>query len=201
MTSTNFTIDAYNQNAKKISEKFQSIDVRVDDIARALELSGVTKDARVLELGSGDGRDAAEIIKHAAWYRGVEPSEGLIEIARTNVPEAVFELTTAQEYTYPENLDVVYASASLLHVDKEDIAGVFQRVAEALRPGGVFYLSLKYADAYKSEVTDDQWGRRQFYYYDLSTLEAVANGAFERAYTDYQNRGETRWITVVFRKI
>ena len=39
--------------------------------------------------------------------------------------------------------DGVWASACLLHVPREELAGIFGRIRRALKPFGVFYASFK----------------------------------------------------------
>jgi len=59
---------------------------RIEDIERAIQLSGANDEASVVEIGCGDGGDAAEIIPRVPSYLGVDPSVGLLEIARKRLP-------------------------------------------------------------------------------------------------------------------
>lgn len=130
------TIDTYNRSAKELSKYFNGIGSRIKDIKLAFGLAGNPKNARVVEIGCGDGRDAKEIVKRAEWYEGFDISEELIKIARQAVPQAHFKVADAANYTFPAYLDVVFAFASLLHLNKTEVRAILDRVHKALNPGG-----------------------------------------------------------------
>ena len=132
------TIETYDESAEALAGYFKGIGPRVYDIELALKLANMITSARAVEIGCGDGRDATEIIKRVEWYEGFDPSEGLLKIARQKLPQASFVRADALIYNYPSNLDVIYAFASLLHVNKGDLKTVFEKAAKALRKGGIF---------------------------------------------------------------
>src|SRR5690606_11564639 len=91
--------------------------------------------ARILELGCGDGREAARMIA-----RGFEvvPSDGTPEMARLaserlgrEVPVMRFDELDARE-----EFDAVWSQAALLHVPEAELPDVLARVHRALKPGG-----------------------------------------------------------------
>lgn len=194
------TIETYDASAKELAEYFRGIGSRIDDIELGLKLASAT-DARVMEIGCGDGRDAAEIVKRVAWYEGCDPSKGLLAIARHKLPEASFVEADALSYEYPSNLDVIYAFASLLHVNRNDMPAVFAKAATALRTGGVFYISLKERATYTEEVKKDQYGERMFYLYTAPLIKELAGDAFRTVHEDHHRHGNTDWFTIAFKKI
>lgn len=149
------TIETYDRSARALADYFKGIGPRVADIRRGLELACAADEARVVEIGCGDGRDAAEIIPRVRWYEGFDPSQGLLAIAKEKLPEASFMLADAFSYTYPNNLDVVFSFASLLHSPKEEVSLVCKKVAASLRIGGIFYISLKESASYQIEEKED----------------------------------------------
>lgn len=188
--------EVYNQSAERLATYFASIGARIEDIERGLELAGKTTGARVVEIGCGDGRDAAEIIKRVGWYEGIDPSEGLLEIARQKVGNGSFVLANALSYEYPKDLDIVFAFASLLHVNRDDIQEVFQKVSRSLHPDGILYLSLKERSDYTEEIKEDEYGKRMFYYYTPELIEQLAGSAFQATYLGRQTIGHTDWFTL-----
>lgn len=194
-------IKAYDDSAQKLAEYFNGIGSRIEDIECALELANKNNGARVIEIGCGDGRDAMEIIKRVAWYEGFDPSAGLLDIAKKKAPHTSFILADASSYKYPTNLDVVYAFASLLHINQSDLPDVFEKVSKSLRIGGVFYISLKERDSYIEEIKDDDYGQRMFYYYNPSIIEHLAGNDFTSIYEDHQMIGKTRWFTIALKKL
>ena len=86
----NKTVETYDQSAEQLAEYFKGIGPRVDDIECALNLAGNPHSARVIEVGCGDGRDAEEIVKRVKFYEGIDPSEGLLALAKRKVPDTTF---------------------------------------------------------------------------------------------------------------
>ena len=194
-------IEVYNKSAVTLAQYFKGIGPRVADIKRALALADAKRDARVVEIGCGDGRDALEIMKHIAWYQGFDPSAGMLAIAKKAAPQASFILADGLTYDYPSNIDVVYAFASLLHVNKEVFPKVCQKVSAALRLNGIFYISLKERDKYSEEVKKDAHGERMFYYYTPSLVQTLSGKNFTATYEDHQIIGQTKWFTIALRRI
>lgn len=196
----NRNIETYNDSAEKLAEYFNGIGARTDDIELALKLAHRRNEARVLEIGCGDGRDAEEIVKRVEWYEGVDPSSGLLTIARQRLPDTSFIEADALSYDYPDNLDVIFAFASLLHVNKEDLTTVFDMGYEALLEGGIYYLSLKERPEYTEEVKTDDYGERMFYYYNVDLIKEVAGTGFQAVHESHQTIGNTDWFTLALKK-
>lgn len=196
------TLETYNKSAKELSEYFRGIGSRVDDIDRGLQFAGKRDgDADVLELGCGDGRDAAEIAKKCKTYLGIDYSEGLIALARKMVPKAKFEVMSMTEFDYPkEGYDVVFAFASILHVSRDELAGLLSKIASSLRPEGIFYISSKEANDYKEEWKEDQYGKRLFYFYNQEVIEGLGGQDFEVVYSHRGIHGKTQWFELALKK-
>jgi trans-aconitate methyltransferase len=194
------TIQTYDESAEALAAYFNDIGSRTHDIELGLRLADVDMNARVVEIGCGDGRDAEEIIKRSAWYEGFDPSEGLLTIARKKLPNASFVKADALTYQYPKNVDVIYAFASLLHVNREDIKLVLIKAAETLRKGGIIFISLKERPSYTEEVKEDRHGKRMFYHYNPAIVKDLAGDAFTSVHEDHQKIGHTDWFTLALKK-
>jgi SAM-dependent methyltransferase len=195
------TIQTYDTSADALAQYFAGHGARTDDIDRALELAGAGTDARVVEIGCGDGRDAAEIIPKVGWYEGFDPSQGMLQIARRKLPKASFVEADALRYDFPENLDVVFAFASLLHVNRRDFTAVSQKVGAALRPGGIFYLELQERDTYQEELQTEPFGPRMFYFYNPQVVEDIAGMSFSATHEDHYAIGSKHWFTLALQKV
>lgn len=196
------TLQAYDQHASEFADYFKGIGPRVDDIKLALELAGKSDGtADVLEIGCGDGRDAAEILKHVNSYVGIDYSKGLLDIAVSSAPRVDFRLQDLRTYDYPaESYDVVFAFASLLHVSKEEPGAVIKSVDRSLRMGGIFYISLKYSPEYKEAWKEDSRGKRLFYYYNSEIITDLSAGLLTPVYSSQETIGDTDWFEVALRK-
>ena len=193
-------IKIYDDSAQELANHFNSTGVRVDDIELGLKLAGADKSSTVIEIGCGDGRDAQEIVKRVGQYEGFDPSKGLLEIAKKNLPNTSFVVADALSYNYHQNVDVIFAFASLLHVNKTDLAIVFKKVAKSLRAGGVFYISLKERQAYSEEIKKDQYGERMFYYYNVELIKKIAANLFMIVHEVHYSMNKTDWFTVALKK-
>jgi SAM-dependent methyltransferase len=98
--------------------------------------------ALVLELGCGNGQDAAAML--ARGFRA-DPTDGSPEMAaqasaRLGRPVRVMPFDALDaEAVY----DAVWAHACLLHVPWAGLPGVLRRIRRALKPGGLFEASYK----------------------------------------------------------
>ena len=129
-------------------------------------LERLTPGARILELGCGAGRDAAEMEARGFC---VDATDGVPEMAaqaaaRLGRPVRVLRFDALDaEQTY----DGVVAAYSLLHVPRAGLVDVLGRVWRALQPGGWHVATYKCGGA----EGRDQLGR---YYNYLSEAEARA---------------------------
>lgn len=194
------TVNTYDYSANELAEYFTGIGARVDDIELGLQLSGSKDDIQVVEIGCGDGRDATEIVPRVSSYVGVDPSEGLLEIARKRLPDVTFVKADALSYNYPENIYAIFAFASLLHVNKSDMQIALEKASRCLRSGGIYYISLKERDDYTEEVKNDQYGERMFYYYSPSIIKDLSAQWFDVVHEDHQQIGHTAWFTIALKR-
>lgn len=194
------TIDTYNKSAEELAAYFQGIGARKQDINKAFELMGSKENPLVIEIGCGDGRDAAEITKRTNNYVGFDISEGMIKVAKRNLPKAQFEVSDAMDFIFPHDTDLVFAFASILHLDKEELSILFQRIEKVLKPGGIIYISTKYMPEYTSSIKKDTHGERLFYFYNSDLIKEIAGKNFSSAAEDRQLIGSTNWLTIALRK-
>ena len=198
----NETLDTYNRSANQLSEYFKGIGTRVKYVELALELAG-KKDGSgsVLELGCGDGRDAVEIIKRVRSYTGIDYSTGLVGLAKQLLPSADFRVIDMQNYDYPSNsYDVVFAFASILHIERSSLKELIEKVARSLKSGGIFYISTKYAYHYKKEWKQDDHGKRLFYFYNRHIIAELGKEFFEVATSEVEIIRDRPWVEMALRK-
>jgi len=102
-------------------------------------------DARVLDAGCGSGRDAKAFLEMGYQVKAFDASSAMVELARkhTGLPVKVMSFA---EVDWKEEFDGIWCCASLLHVPAVELPGVMRRLADALKPGGVWYVSFKYGD-------------------------------------------------------
>ena len=164
-------------------------------------LSRLPPGGTVLELGTGNGRDAAAML--AAGF-AVTPSDASPELAaqaeaRLGLPVRIMAFDELDDI---EAYDGVWACAALLHAPREELTEDLAHVHRALRPGGVFVASFKAGTG----EGRDQFGR-YYNYPNRATLEdhyASAAPWAELAITERLGSGydgqPTLWYWVTARR-
>lgn len=93
--------------------------------------------ANVLDLCCGDGVDAGYFTQQGAKVVGIDASEGLINLARTDYPHIRFDVGLAEQLPYEnEQFDVVYSKYAIM--TSADMQPIFNEAHRVLKPGGVF---------------------------------------------------------------
>lgn len=143
MTPTpNFTLDYYNKNARKYFDRTIKIDYQ-----RSYDpfLAFIPPAGSILDVGCGAGRDSKYFLEQGFSVTSLDASEELVKIASSYTGQPVRHMTF-NEINFTNTFDGVWAVASLLHVPSNEIGNIFQKIAQALKPGGIFYASFRWGD-------------------------------------------------------
>lgn len=105
------------------------------------------------------------------------------------------------ELDYVDEFDGVWACASLLHLEREDLPDVFWKIRRAIREGGVFYCSFKYGTS--------SYERNGRFFTDLDE-ESFISLASETGFSSLdlfrsedvrKNRSGEQWLNAISRKV
>ncbi len=155
--------------------------------------------ARVLDAGCGSGRDAKAFLEMGYQVEAFDASSAMVELAREHTGLQV-QLMTFADVEWKEEFDGIWCCASLLHVPAVELPGVMGKLADALKPGGVWYVSFKYGDG-EREVD----GRR-FTDMDKTSLEKLFGEVLEieviKQWVTKDRRPEREevWLNGILRK-
>lgn len=100
----------------------------------------------ILELGTGSGRDARAMLDAGYVVDATDGSAELAAIASGVLGQPV-RVLRFEELDAVAAYDGIYASASLLHVPRDGLPDVLDRIWTALKPGGVVWASFKAGNA------------------------------------------------------
>lgn len=129
-------------------------------------IGAMPEGARVLELGAGSGRDAAEMLNHGLDIDPTDASPQLAAEASIRIGRPV-RILRFSELDAEAAYDGVWACASLLHAPAAELTDDLARIYRALKPGGLFVASFK---AGNGEGRD---GLGRYYNYpDRDTLQS-----------------------------
>jgi cyclopropane fatty-acyl-phospholipid synthase-like methyltransferase len=101
-------------------------------------LQQLPTDAKVLDLGCGDGKPILEyFIKHEINVLGVDASEQMIGLAKINFPSTRFLLKDMRELDLDEKFDAIIAWHSFFHLPAADQPDMFNIFRRHLNPNGI----------------------------------------------------------------
>lgn len=132
--------DYYQQNAQRFFD--ETVDVDMSAVYQPF-LALLKPGARILDAGCGSGRDAKAFSERGYAVDAFDASAELAERAERLIGRPV-EVMRFQELTAVEQYDGIWCCASLLHVPEKELPEVMALLANALKPGGVWYVSFKY---------------------------------------------------------
>ena len=128
---------------------------------------------KVLEIGSGAGKDAQALIQMGYEYTGTDASKGLIDLAQQRNPGAKFENKSVFDLDYPDNtFDGFWTAATLLHIPKSRIDEALGTIRRVVKPGGVGFISLKQGEGEKEDPNTGRW----FSYYSRDEFADILEG-------------------------
>jgi SAM-dependent methyltransferase len=106
-------------------------------------LSHVPAGGVVLDAGCGAARDALAFRRLGYQVEAFDASPALAALAEAHLGQPVAVLRV-EDLDRQGCFDGIWACASLLHVQLAGLPEVLARLAAALKPGGVLYVSFKY---------------------------------------------------------
>lgn len=135
----------YNKNAQNYFDATFTI-----DMTKAYErfLSDISAGGRILDAGSGSGRDTLEFLRRGYDVEAFDASSRLAKLSskRTGVDARVLRF---QEFQEEIKYDGIWACASLLHVPETELPMVLQKLVRSLNDGGTFYASFKIGNGFR----------------------------------------------------
>jgi SAM-dependent methyltransferase len=156
----NRTIDYYNTNAPNLARRYEGADVK--KMQQQL-LETFPEGSRLLEIGSGSGREAAFLLAHRRDVRCIEASESMVIEALRIHPELegriVCGMVPGSFPSDPAGFEGIYAVASLMHLAAEPLTETLHRIRAALKPGGRFLFSVPLQRPGLDETGIDTGGR------------------------------------------
>lgn len=169
------TLQFYRDNAEAYAAWKKAPSTRLGNFLALLPPGG-----SILELGCGAGNHAAVMLAEGFAVRVTDGSPEMAGIAARRLGHPV-ETLRFDELDEQEAHDGVWASASLLHVPRDDLAGILGRIHRALKPSGVFYASYKVGEG---EARDSVG--RYYSYVSPEWLDATyaASGAWIKLASD-----------------
>lgn len=167
------TLAAYNAHGTTWSAAHHDQGWWKPEIARLQQL---LPSGKILEIGSGSGRDALDLTAVGYEYVGTDIADGLLEVARKNAPGLTFLKQSVYDLDFPKkNFDGFWCCATLLHVPRSRIDEALQRIRHCIKAGGVGFVSVKPGEGGRVIPDDFSEGKtgRFFAFYTMSEFHTV----------------------------
>jgi len=136
------TIDYYDKNATEYSESTIGVDFSA---TQERFLRYIPSHAKILDFGCGSGRDTKCFLDKGYDVDAIDGSKEFCRIASAYTGIDVKQMLF-QDFAAINEYDGIWACASILHLQWDDLAKVLHKMTEALKAGGFIYTSFKYGD-------------------------------------------------------
>ncbi len=149
----------------------------------------------VVDLGSGGGLWARELLRAGYRVLGIDISEAMVEIARQKAPGAEFRVGSLFEAEIPP-CDAVTAISEVLNYlfdpenEERGLDRLFGRVHEALKPGGVLVFDVLGPGQVPPGTASRGWSAGEDWAVLSEREEDPARGTMERRIVSFRKVGE-----------
>lgn len=191
------TINYYDRNAEEFFRETVAIDMSTiyEPFLKQIPAGG-----KVLDVGCGSGRDSLYFLQKGFDVAAFDASAEMVckatELSKLNVLQMSFE-----EMDWTEDFDGIWACASLLHLSKNELGNIFEKLLNALKAGGILYASFKQGTGEAVE------NGRLFSYYAVdelrNILKRVGSNEIEKCWKNNDARRvkqKQTWINLLIRK-
>lgn len=187
------TLQSYEQSAREYDKLVDPH--RPPHIQKALQrlVDAVPPGGRILEVGSGPGRDADVLESLGLTVRRTDATQAFVDLMAQRGKRAELLNVVTDELGGP--YDGVLAMGVLIHVDRDQIDAVLRKIRTALRPGGAFLAAMRKGEG---DTTGGYhtvcWTRERF------TGRLAAAGLSVLWDADSVGRDGNHWVTYLARR-
>ena len=136
------TIDYYDKNVNEFFET--TVNADMSEQYNFFE-KYLYKGAILLDCGCGSGRDTKYFLEKGYDVTAIDGSNELCmkaaKLTGIDIKHMLF-----QDINFDNRFDGIWACASLLHLDKEDLIDVINKLKVSMTSNGVLYVSFKYGE-------------------------------------------------------
>lgn len=189
------TIDYYNKNAQTYYNLTANVDMKAlcDKF-----LKYVIPGGKIIDIGSGSGRDIKYFRSKGYKAKGIDASYELCRISKEQGLDV--ENVSIQDWIPKECYDGIWANASLVHITLEELEDFLVKAKGCLKKKGIIYVSMK--AGLKNER--DEKGRF-FCLFDESFLLSILNRnpglqIVDKWYSqDIFSRKDFKWLNILLK--
>lgn len=198
---TTRTTEAYDRIAERYAEYWSERKF----VERPLMLFGglLAESDRVLDAGCGPGYDGALLRHRGLYVIGLDRSHGMLLAGRERYPGPYVQGDLRSIPLPSQSMNGVWASASLLHLPRDEFYQALHECARVLASGGLIYISLREGEGerWQAEVWGEDYQRFYTYWQEDALDEALAAEGFTTMIAGWRDRDDPLvWLNRVMRK-
>lgn len=170
------TVSAYEKHAKNFEESTKDFTLNYKIKCAELFIKSLPG-TRILDLGSGPGRDSAFFKEKKLKPICLDISQEMVKLCRQKNLEAV--VGDLENLPFQENsFDGVWAHTSLLHMPKKELPIVLNKIKNILNLDGLIYIGMKEGDFEGFLESDKYPGSKRFFaLYSDKELREILNSS------------------------
>ncbi|MCH4886521.1 class I SAM-dependent methyltransferase [Acidaminobacter sp. JC074] len=188
------SIEYYNTH----SNRFINDTVQADMTALYKKFESYVNSGHILDLGCGSGRDSF-YFSYKYKVTSVDGSKKMIEYCESVLSNPVVH-STFEDYETQERYNGIWACASLIHVERNNLLEIIEKYLSYLKDDGIFMMSFKdrtedfnedgrYFTCFTRESLSDFLSKSS----QLNILEIIEN-------VDVRENKNENWISVIINK-
>ncbi|MGZ0752673.1 class I SAM-dependent methyltransferase [Kluyvera sichuanensis] len=108
-------------------------------------LEHIPQGGLILDAGCGSGRDSKAFLQQGYRVEAFDATAEMAKLASQHTGLSVKQMTFS-DVDAVNHYDGIWCCASLLHVSAAELPDAMAKLARALKPGGIWYVSFKYGD-------------------------------------------------------
>lgn len=195
----NDTLKYYDDNIESYKEQWlndfsKNYNFEIPDIF----LSYLSENSHILDLGCGTGRDSKYFIDRGYQVTSIDGSYEMCNIARSLLKKEVEQINFL-DIDYKEQFDGVFACASLLHLDNEDLIIVLKKISSALKQKGILYTCFKYGDSTRVDKGRFYNDMNEEKFLDL--IKNIENLKILKSWISEQYKSDTKFLNYIIKKV
>jgi cyclopropane fatty-acyl-phospholipid synthase-like methyltransferase len=106
--------------------------------------------SHICDLGCGSGRDSKYFMSHGFTVTPIDGSPEMCKLASNFIKQKVI-CQKFDEIDYNNEFDAIWACASLLHVQKNKLSEIIEKLIQATRDNAVIYICFKIGNSERIE--------------------------------------------------
>lgn len=172
------TIRAYNALSDLYDAETQDFWERFPEYIFS-DFKSMIRGSRVVDLGSGPGRDAEYLRNLGMDVTCVDGAESMIQITRRKGFRSVLKDIRSEDLNFAE-FDGVWAYSSFIHISHNEAKIVFNRLSDTMHSGSILFLGL--IEGTGSEIVNfagSDFVRMFQYYTEKSLGDLMENTGFK----------------------